>query len=143
MEQKIITTKEELVKVIASYDWHYFDSPSKSIVVGDDDKYGLADDAIYVAGEALEYLLEGEAEDEKRLVEINRLEAEAEEADIIEEEEAEQPIDCYSESLLLPRGGVFKGDFGSATKAQVKAANREWRRRKSTGRFYDDGSRWN
>lgn len=59
------------------------------------------------------------------------------------EEDVEQPIDCYSESLLLPRGGVFKGDFGSVTKAQVKAANREWRRRKSTGKFYDDGSRWN
>lgn len=43
----------------------------------------------------------------------------------------------------LPCGGVFKGDFGSATKAQVKAANREWRRRQSTGRFADDGSRWN
>lgn len=64
------------------------------------------------------------------------------EVDVTEEEEAE-PIDCYTESLLLPRGGVFKGDFGSVTKAQVKAANREWRRRKSTGRFYDDGSRWN
>lgn len=63
------------------------------------------------------------------------------EEDVFEEDV--EPIDCYSESLLLPRGGVFKGDFGSTTKAQVKAANREWRRRKSTGRFHDDGSRWN
>lgn len=59
------------------------------------------------------------------------------------EEDVEQPIDCYSESLLLPCGGVFKGDFYAPKKNQVKAANREWRRRKSTGRFYDDGSRWN
>jgi hypothetical protein len=48
-----------------------------------------------------------------------------------------------AESFLLPCGGVFKGDFYAPKKNQIKAANREWRRRKSTGRFYDDGSRWN
>lgn len=65
------------------------------------------------------------------------------EEDVTEEDVAEEVVDAYEESLPLPCGGVFKGDFYAPKKNQVKAANREWRRRKSTGRFHDDGSRWN
>ena len=151
MEKKVIKTKEELLNVIAVYDWNFFIPLSKIMLVGDafdDGSFSSSSvNELEVDGEALEYLLERDAEDEKRLAEINRLEAEAEEeavteVDVTEEEEAE-PIDCYSESLPLPCGGVFKGDFYAPKKNQIKAANRESRRRKSTGRFHDDGSRWN
>jgi hypothetical protein len=67
------------------------------------------------------------------------------EEDVFEEEDVteEDLIRPDEESFHLPCGGVFKGDFYAPKKNQIKAANREWRRRKSTGRFYDDGSRWN
>lgn len=77
---------------------------------------------------------------------VEELETSSNEEDVAEEDfteadVAEAEYDALIESI--PHGGVFRGDVGSATKAQVRAANREWRRRKSTGRFADDGSRWN
>jgi hypothetical protein len=171
LKKQIIKTIEEVDDLTYLYDTYYFDLDSKTFRVADfvEDSEGKCYPDHWlefsVEGEALEFFLKGrgtrlcqsksivvgdddrDAEDEKRLAEINRLEAEAEEEDVAEEyfTEADAAERAEYDALIesIPCGGVFKGDFGSSTKAQVKAANREWRRRTSTGRFADDGSRWN